>query len=307
MLEELKSAYMNGQLEKSKYISEMYKVHDVLWDYKNLIADSDVKKIEIMEEGVFFTIDNGIVFDVPRGDERVVPVEMLNMGGYEKEDWMTMIDLLIAAKVKNILDIGANIGYISLLLSKRLEYDNIICFEPIKKTYDYLCRNIALNDAKVKTENIGLSNEKGQMTYYYYPEGSGNASLRNLSQRDSVEEVKADVDTLDNYILEHNIKNIDFMKIDVEGSEFLVLKGGKNLICDSKPIIYVELLRKWSAPFNYRPNDVLQWLGNMGYVSYAMSDQGLKRIEVIDEDTVETNFVFLHEIKHEKLIEGIDS
>ena len=64
--------------------------------------------------------------------------------------------------IQNILDMGANIGIWSILLSKKFEKSNIYAFEPIKKTYDLLQKNIDLNNVKnVKIYNYGIYSAEG--------------------------------------------------------------------------------------------------------------------------------------------------
>ena len=55
-------------------------------------------------------------------------------------------------------------------------------------------------------------------------------------------------------------ESIDFIKCDVEGNELSVIQGGEKLIKSHKPIILLELLRKWSARFNFHPNEVIELL-----------------------------------------------
>ena len=69
---------------------------------------------------------------------------------------------------------------------------------------------------------------------------SGNASLRDLSKKDSVIKIKCKLKTIDNFRQSHK-EPIDFIKIDTEGSELLALKGGINFLNSDKPIIFSEI------------------------------------------------------------------
>ena len=111
--------------------------------------------------------------------------------------------------------------------------------------------------------------------------------------------VKCDVKKLDNFV---NNEPVDFIKCDVEGAELLVFKGGLNTIQKFKPIIFTELLRKWSKKFEYNPQDVVLMLRAEGYNCYIIDGENLVEINQIDEKTVQTNFLFLHQQKHEKQI-----
>lgn len=293
IFEYIKKYKMGGGVSKAEYISGMYQFHGILLSYSKLIKDTDIEKIEISADGTFVLLKNGIKLFVREKDERTVPIEIINFGSYEKEEWKQVLTFLNTKNPETIFDIGGNIGYISLLLKKAYPNAEIHTFEPIHSTFDVLKKNCELNDCELKINECGLSDKSGYFTYYFYPEDSGNSSMRNLSNRESVEEIKAEVKTLDSYVEENGVENIDFMKIDVEGAEFSVLKGGAETLKKYHPIMFVELLRKWSAPFGYKPQDVIDYLKDFGYNCYVFSSNTLKEIDVIDENTVETNFLFM--------------
>ena len=60
----------------------------------------------------------------------------------------------------------------------------------------------------------------------------------------------------------------------------------------------MELLRKWSKPFGYHPNDVIELLRRLGYDCYTFEGSGLARFNTMTEDTRQTNFFFAHPEKH---------
>ena len=176
-------------------------------------------------------------------------------------------------------------------------------FEPIPKTYQSLTTNIDLNSlSNISTHNFGFSDKGGEFDFYYYPEGSGNASSANVTGRSDTEVVKCKVKTLDEYVNESN-EQIDFIKCDVEGAELLVFKGGMDAIKNSKPIVFSEILRKWSEKFNYNPNEIFELFHKLGYLSFTVNGGFLERFYKMDESTQETNFFFLHQKKHGDLID----
>ena len=103
--------------------------------------------------------------------------------------------------------------------------------------------------------------------------------------------------------------SIDFLKCDVEGGELLVFKGAAKVISRDVPIIFSEMLRKWTAKFNYHPNDIIDFLSAFGYHCFVLSEGKIRRFTVVDEGTKETNYLFLHPQKHAEKIErySIDS
>jgi len=63
------------------------------------------------------------------------------------------------------------------------------------------------------------------------------------------------------------------------------------------------LLRKWAEKFGYHPNDVLALLAGYGYSAFTLGTNGLQHCPAIDQDTIETNFIFLHQERHREIIE----
>ena len=299
---ETSNTYHTNFVDKHQYITQMYQEHhSKLFEYANYLAKTDIETIEISSKRVLMTIkDSGAKFECPPQDLRIAPIEILNFLDYEKDD-ASMISQL-SAGLKTFYDIGANMGWYSINVALENPQMRVHCFEPLPKTFDYLTRNIKHNNLEnVYAHNFGLSNAVGNFDFYYYKEGSGNASTQNLSERGDVDIIECNVDTLDRFTV-NNDTNIDFIKCDVEGAELLVFQGGLRRIENDLPIIFSEILRKWSKKFNYHPNDLLGLLFSLGYHAFVTTENGLKQIVTIDNDTVHTNFFFLHTQKHAEQI-----
>lgn len=301
-LEELKNKFKQGNLSKSEYIDAMYAEHKMLFEYAELMAGTDIQKIEISDGEVLMTTkEAGIKMYCTEQDKRVIPIEILNFDSYEKEELDFVYKLL--GEKDTIYDIGANFGWYSLNIAKRLPGCRILAFEPIPKTFAYLEKNLKANAiSQVRIFNFGFSKQAEELSFYYNPEGSGNASLAKLSDSEMLEKVTCKVVTLDSFTEDNGVGGPDFIKCDVEGAELLVFQGGLKTLEQFKPIIFTEMLRKWSLKFNYHPNDIIALLNNLGYFCFICKNGGLEKIEIIDEETIETNFYFLHGEKHGKLI-----
>jgi FkbM family methyltransferase len=202
-------------------------------------------------------------------------------------------------------DIGANMGWysINVALSKRAA--RIYSFEPIPKTFRYLQQNLELNAVQnVTAYNFGFSNHSGEIDFYYYDEGSGNASSAIVSNRDDVQTHKCKVLTLDEFSIELKTR-VDFIKCDVEGAELMVFQGGLETIKRDCPIVFSEILRKWSAKFNYYPNEIFDLFRLLNYRAFTTDGTELKEFFIMDESTPETNFFFLHTEKHARKIQRL--
>ena len=142
------------------------------------------------------------------------------------------------------------------------------------------------------------------MEFYYYPEGSGNASLANLSENKGVKKITCQVKKLDDFINASSL-GVDFIKCDVEGAELFVFQGGIETIKNQKPMVFTELLRKWSAKFNYHPNEVIKLFKDTGYRCFTTKNGRLIEFFKMDDLTIETNFFFLHSEKHKAKINSL--
>jgi len=297
-LEDVRQQFLSVQLTKHEYIRSMYELHARILEYPDFIRDSDISSITISSDGVVLqTKVAGVQLQLNSVDERLTPLEIINFGNYEKNE--TEMFLRLAQGIDVVFDIGANIGWYSLNTAKRYgSAVEIHAFEPIPATYSQFVRNIKLNGAEsVHPNNFGFSDESSAKTFFYYPQGSGNASTANLSGRDDVEEIVCNVRMMDDYARETGVLP-DLIKCDVEGAELFVFKGGAETIAKALPIVFTEMLRKWAKQFGYSPNDIIDWFAVLGYGCFTVQGSRLARFGRMDDETTETNFFFLHDEKH---------
>jgi FkbM family methyltransferase len=297
-----KSAYRSGAITKHQYINEMSKLHAALFDYADFIRDTDILRIEI-NDGLVLMISRatGIKMICNRQDKRTAPIETLNFGAYEPAELGLILRLVDPGRI--VFDIGANVGWYAINLSRLVADVQVHAFEPIRSTFNYLRQNVEANKiSNIRLYNFGFSNVEQKQAFYVPLDGSESASAVNINERSDVQKVWCDVKTLDNFIRENNLC-VDFIKCDVEGAELFVLQGGLESISRCQPIIFAEMLRKWAAKFNYHPNEIIRLLQAMDYRCFIAKGAGLAQLDHMNEKTVETNFFFLHTIKHRNKID----
>ncbi|HLO94734.1 MAG TPA: FkbM family methyltransferase, partial [Burkholderiaceae bacterium] len=141
-------------------------------------------------------------------------------------------------------------------------------------------------------------------TFYFYPEGSVNASSVNVSERRDAELITCHVERLDDFV-SNNKLHVDFIKCDVEGAELFVFQGATETLQRDKPIVFTEMLRKWAAKFNYHPNEIIALFASFEYRCFYAGENALKELAEMTDETVETNFFFLHAKKHQQLIDEL--
>jgi len=141
-------------------------------------------------------------------------------------------------KDSNCIDIGAHVGlFIEEILSFAPEGSHY-AFEPLPKLAGLLKKKY-LN--KVKVFDIALSDVKGVANFKFVESNPGYSGLKERKYdrpNEIVKDIKVQTALLDEII--PCDEKIDFIKIDVEGAELQVLKGGKELIRKNKPVIVFE-------------------------------------------------------------------
>ena len=290
---------------KEDFITSIFsQYHSKLFHYVDYLKETNIKNINISDEGVIFSLrDVDLEIICNDKDERSVPIETLNYSYYEYQD-SEMISKIFKSKM-SFYDIGANLGLYSLRLAKLNKDSKSLAFEPIKSTFSLLKNNVSRNNlSNIQTYNFGFSNKEETKVFYFYPEGTGNASSKNLSKRDDVMEIECQLTTLDLFTKNNRIKP-DFIKCDVEGAELHVFQGGYNSLKEFRPIVFSEILRKWSSKFDYDPNEIFDLFYSIGYLAFFPSNGRLKQFKYMEEDTVETNFFFLHEKNHKEIIKEL--
>lgn len=142
----------------------------------------------------------------------------------------------------SFVDIGANIGRYSILLSKKTNRF-VYAFEPCKKTFNHLQKNIVLNKAlNVISFNFGLSN-MNKTTLLNITDYSGRNSI--VLKKDIAKKRESiNVKRFDDLIEKYYIHNIGLIKIDVEGYEWYVLNGMKKTLIEQKPRLIIEVIKE---------------------------------------------------------------
>lgn len=290
---QIKKDYESEFLSKEEFISKASGFHDQFYDYSELLEDTDIKEICIRQRSVEFIIgEERLKVQSPRGEKRYAPLEILNFSAYEPFE--SQILKILSSNAQTVIDIGANIGWFSLNFAKHNPSARIISFEPLPSAYDYLERNITLNNLqnRIKTEMIALSNISGKNIFVQPSENSTNSSFKNVANSENVLIHEVETTTIDEYFNNY-VGSIDLIKCDVEGSEFYVFLGALITLEQHRPAIFSEMLRKWSGAFDKHPNDLIRLLGNIGYECFEINDFTVRRIISVDEATTSTNFIFL--------------
>jgi len=173
------------------------------------------------------------------------------------------------------IDVGANIGYWSVFLSRRQGVNSIHCFEPDPITFEVLKNNLDGAD-NVIINNSALCDHSGTLDLYIDPDHSGDNRPQPVYGRKYISVTAL---TMDDYVINNKLKKVDFVKIDVQGGERSVLEGGCGSIREYRPILFVEFAPEMND-INQPPlaDYLMDLLSRFDYMAYSISDKQLVKI-----------------------------
>lgn len=170
-------------------------------------------------------------------------------------------------------------------------------FEPIPYLFDNL-KNRYGN--KVKVHPFALADDKGETSFYLVknaPAYSG-IKIRNYRIRNpEIEQITVAKERLDDVVFGN--QKIDFIKIDVEGGEFAVLKGSIRLLQKYKPVILFEFGKGASDHYGTTPDDIYDFLSeDFTYKIYTLDgflskDEPIKKADLVNYFEKGTAYYFL--------------
>ena len=176
-----------------------------------------------------------------------------------------------------VVDIGANIGYYTLLAAKGVGSQGCVyAFEPEPTSHSFLERNMRANGCEnVSLFTIAISNKKGEILLHISKTNKGNHSIIDLPNRSKefTSSVKVRTKTLDDVCLSEKIPNIDLIKIDVEGAEGHVLKGMQKTLAQLNLTMFLEFFPENLRQAGNDPVEVLTFLTSHGFVVSNMNSQ----------------------------------
>ena len=233
------------------------------------------------------------------------------------------IDLLKQILTPNdvIIEVGSNIGSLTLPLSKIVNQGRIYAFEPQNVVFQNLCANISINsitncfcfqcaltdkiDEKLYNINFNFNSEYNFSSMSFVK----TKELYDDKLIDEREFYEANINTLDNKFADLN--RLKLLKTDAEGMEVNVIKGGVDLIKRTKPILYVEN----DLAYKEKSQELIELLWSLDYklfwhiMPYYNENNFFKNTNNIFKDFYHTNMIgFRKEIKTKTgLMEVTDS
>lgn len=228
---------------------------------------------------VYHLDDLGFYLKLNTGDDSVA--KKVFFGNYEKGTCRFVQKILGGGEV--VYDIGANIGFYTILFSRLVgDTGKIHAFEPSLREFLNLSENISLNKLNnvvlnqlgisnqtthatlnvMKDEKFGAYNTLGKVTHHVVRDAEINHEIIKLT-------------TLDSYFENYSSKIPDLLKVDVEGVEKLVFLGGRSILeSDDAPLIIVEICEETLKGTNSSSEEICQLLKQYGYFVFNLDEDG---------------------------------
>jgi FkbM family methyltransferase len=153
-------------------------------------------------------------------------------------------------------------------------------FEPVPPTFDLLKKRYETEHiySNVRLSRCIVCSEEGSELDIRVPgEDYGQASLTahksgSWAKDTDQKTYKCNTKALDCYVAEQNIQHVNFIKIDVEGAELLVLKGALATLSRYKPTMLLEFFEGWTRDFNYAAPELISLLKSVGYTYFYLDN-----------------------------------
>ncbi|HMP82579.1 MAG TPA: FkbM family methyltransferase [Verrucomicrobiota bacterium] len=219
-------------------------------------------------------------FDCPRlairwsaaGFPDLLTRHMLFEGMYQQDVLIAMQNLLRPADV--VFDVGSHHGLMAIVAAKAVGPDGmVVAFEPNPDARKFLQRHLQLNKCSgVKVESVALSDRDAGEVQFYVQRGlvSWNSTmLREFVPCDDCRTLNVPTCTLDGYVAATG-RIPALVKIDVEGAEFIILKGARRTIEQFRPVLIVEFNPDSARAARVSIPDMADNLQSQGYQLYAL-------------------------------------
>lgn len=175
-----------------------------------------------------------------------------------------------AKKAKCFLDVGGHIGLVTMPVAKVI-LGTVYTFEPAEANLKHLKSHVAKNNLQnvVITEMLVGDEEKDEVTFFEQTSATGQNALVIKKEQHKYNETKRSQITLDNFCEVNNLIP-DVIKIDVEGAEWYVLNGAREIINKSKPKIFLSLHPVELSLLGKNTESVLKLIKELGYIITEM-------------------------------------
>jgi FkbM family methyltransferase len=173
-----------------------------------------------------------------------------------------------------LVDIGGNYGIFTILMSKAAPNASIFSFEPVERTFDRLKKNVEANECRnVEVIRAAVGDRRRKALMHVDDSLAVNHVILDSRDKKQIEEVE--MVALDEFLEQKGISFVDFLKVDVEGAECMVLRGARNLLIKRRVRkMLIEICPGNLIRANTSPEQLYDMITQVGYVCFHLTDAG---------------------------------
>lgn len=194
------------------------------------------------------------------------------------------------------IDVGANDGLYTLFAAPRV--GAVVAVEPSRREFERLRANLELNGlTNVLARQIALSDQPGEGTLSvggYEHEGQNTLGGFSYIGVELGYTEKVTLKRLDDFLEEEGLKNIDIIKLDIEGAEFSVLNGARQTLAKSRPLLLLELSDAALQRQGSTSAEVVALLRSLGYETYTFDESSGRPVKTTNHSKFSNNIIAAH-------------
>jgi FkbM family methyltransferase len=264
------------------------KLHYIIYEIKRIIRKYHflyLTKRKISSQGtnldkdrqLYKTIDGLLLYLNQRSS---IDLSIRKLGLWEEKTTLLIKKLVPVKGI--VLDVGANNGYFTTLMAKLVGTKGYVySFEPTTTYFKVLSENVRINELKnVSTFKIGLSDKNQELVINI---DNSTATIHQPIVEYIVEKESISLNSLDSWVDENDIKQIDLIKVDIDGHEPFFVEGAINSIKKFKPVIILEV-----SNLHYLEAGVMVW-----DFYHKLKDLGLRIYSEYNSTEITTKTDFL--------------
>jgi FkbM family methyltransferase len=219
---------------------------------------------------------NGIPVSINKTMIRL-PVDYFRLfpGDYEQDNFEFVKSNVKPGDV--VLDIGGHIGLMAVLFGKIVkENGKVFSFEPTPGSYLNLRETIRINKMNkiVSPLNMAVTERSGPVDFFISDNIVDVANtLTPYEKNKELKVIKVEATSIDDFVIKHKLNKINFIKIDAEGAELKVLKGGSQTISQLKPKINLALHPEAIIANNDSLSAIYDYINELGYYIYYRNQE----------------------------------
>lgn len=206
---------------------------------------------------------NGKTYWVESGD--TLYIQRLQAGQYQRTNWDFAQTIL--PQFRTCVDVGSNNAVNAIHYAER--FNHVECFEPThlaQQLWHNTVRDNAVTNVTLHTEAIGEDSRTTEIILHERNGGHNHLAHYDKNPRADRSRLTRRTQTVDQRTLDsYGFTDVDFIKIDVEGYEWFVLKGAEDTIARERPLLQLEIVAHQCKKFDYTAEDLIDYIRSMDY------------------------------------------